>query len=98
MTDVLFIPKTTVVASTWIQPINDAVYKGIDPNYQTLGGLVNAYTFAFPPGSLITQLTAGMVIRANVNITNTGATTLVVTGAAVLGSVAVTNKGGALIG
>jgi len=98
MTDTLFVPKTTVVAAAWIQPINDAVYRGVDPNYQTLGGLVNAYTFAFPSGSLITALTAGMVIRTNVNITNTGATTLVVTGATALGSVAITNKGGALIG
>jgi len=98
MADTQYVPKTTVITSPWIQPVNDAVYKGIDPNYQTLGGLVNAYTFTFPSGSLVTALTAGMVIRANVNITNTGVATLVVTGATVLAPVPIVSKGAALSG
>jgi hypothetical protein len=99
MSDTLYVPQTTVLtAANFIQPVNDALYKGVDPKYATTTGTANAQVFTLPAGSLVAALVAGMRFSMKAGFTNTGAMTLQVVGASALTAVAVQAGGSALTG
>jgi len=77
MPDTLFVNyQEPPIYAEWLNPINDFVYKGRDPNYQTTSGLVNAYIVTYPQGSLYTTPQVGDSLLLQVNIANTSAGTL----------------------
>ena len=91
--DTTFVPKSTVITSTWLQSINDSVWEARDPLYATTGGTGTAYVLTLPSGSLYTTLAAGDTFTWKAHATNTGAATLTIVGGASLGPKSLTKNG-----
>lgn len=84
MGDTSFVANSTRIVSTWLQKINDKVFKGRDALYVTSTGTATAYVITLPPTSLYSALAAGDEFTWKAHATNTGAATLQVVGASSL--------------
>ena len=98
MVDTTFVARSTTILATWLNVINNLVYRGTNPLYVTTTGSANAYTITLPATSLLTALSAGSTFIAKANFTNSGATTLTIQGGATMGPTAVQTGGSALSG
>ena len=81
MADTLFVDQTTVVATAWLQQVNNSVQRNISPSYVTSTGSANAQVITIS-GALETALTAGQSFTFKAGYTNTAAMTLQVVVAA----------------
>jgi len=98
MADQTFVDNTTVVnAAGFLQPVNDAVYKGVNPIYVTSGGTANAQTVTLPASVLATVAT-GSAFTFKAGLTNTGALTLSIIGQVTVAAQPVHLGANALIG
>jgi len=84
--DTTFVSKVTTVLATWLNSINDAIWKGSNPIYVTSTGSANAQIITLPSTSLATTLTAGDTFTFKAGYTNTATATLTVMGASSLGA------------
>lgn len=80
MADTSFVSKVTEIVTTWLQPVNDKVYKGRDPNFGVTTGSADTQVLALATGSLYTSAADGDTFLIKAGFTNTGAATLKVGG------------------
>ncbi len=94
MADITFSDQITVVPTTWLQDVNNKVYRGGNPVYATSTGSANAYTVTLPGTSLYAVRVAGDSFRFKANFANTGAATLTVVGSTSLGPSSLVRRDG----
>lgn len=99
MTDTTFVPRVTNINATWLNPINNAVYKGRNPNYAVTTGSANAQILTLATGSLYTSPADGDTFTFEAGFTNTAAMTLqIIAPSGTLPAVALQFDGSALSG
>ena len=99
MADTTFVPRVTTIVSTWLQAINDRIYKGRSPNFATTTGSANAQVLTLATDSLYIGATDGDTFQFVAGFTNTGATTLqVIQPSGTLAAVALQVAGQACVG
>jgi len=84
MADTTFASQTTIL-STWLNAINNWIYRGANPNFVTSTGASNNYTITLPSGTLVSSLTTGMQLTFKAHQTNSSAVTITVVGSTTLG-------------
>ena len=97
MADTTFVAQATIF-STWLNAINNWIYRGANPLFVTSTGAANNYTITLPASTLVTALTTGMQLTFKAHQTNSGAATITVVGASTLGPTAVQVAAAALVG
>lgn len=97
MADTTFVAQSTIF-STWLNAINNWIYRGANPLFVTSTGAANNYTITLPTSTLVTALTTGMQLTFKAHQTNSGAATITVIGASTLGPTAVQVAAAALVG
>lgn len=84
MADTTFVAQTTRIVATWLQKVNDRIFKGRDATYAASTGTANAYVLTLPSVSLYSSLVDGDAFTFKANFANTGAATLQIVGASSL--------------
>lgn len=84
MSDTSFTARSTQILASWLQRINDKVWKGRNPIYVTSSGSANAYVLTLPSVSLYSSLTAGDEFTFKAHAANTSSATLQLVGASPL--------------
>ena len=97
MADTTFVAQSTIF-STWLNAINNWIYRGANPLFVTSTGAANNYTITLPASTLVTALTTGMQLTFKAHQTNSGAATITVVGVSTLGPTAVQASAAALVG
>lgn len=95
--DTTFVSKETVITAGWVQDVNNALYRGTNPQYVTSTGAGNAYIVTLPATSLYTALAAGDKFTFKADKTNTGAATLQIVGTSALTAKSIVKSGGAAV-
>lgn len=99
MADTLFVAQVTRIAATWLNQINNALFKGQSPNYAVTTGSANAQVLTLAVGSLYTSPADGDTFTFKAGFTNTAAMTLqIIAPAGTLPAVALEFNGAALSG
>jgi hypothetical protein len=98
MADTSFTAQVTTILATWLNAINNFVYRGINPVYATTTGTANAQVLTITgANAAFTSLTGGesFTFKAGALLTNTGAMTLqIVAGASIAAKSVKTPSGG----
>ena len=97
MADTTFASQTTIL-STWLNAINNWIYRGANPNFVTSTGASNNYTITLPSGTLVSSLTTGMQLTFKAHQTNSSAVTITVVGSTTLGPTTLQLAASALVG
>ncbi len=96
--DTQFVAQVTHIVSTWLQNVNDWIWKGRNPLYAVSTGSANAQVVTLPSTSLYSGYVAGDSFVFQAGYTNTGATTLSIVGNSTLTATALRFNGSALVG
>ena len=97
--DTSFTAQVTRIVAAWLQPINDFVFKGRNPNFATSTGAANVYTITLPTGSLYSAASDGDTFTFKAHQTNTTAATYnIVVGSTTIATGAIQVNGAALTG
>lgn len=96
MSDTSFVARSTGIVATWLNKVNDLVFKGRSPIHVTSTGTANAQVITLPATSLYSAYTSGDKFTYKANAANTGAMTLQVVGASALSALDVYMGGAAL--
>jgi hypothetical protein len=94
--DKLYLPKETVITSSAMQAVSDAVWKGRDSTFATTTGTSTAYVLTLPTGGLYANAVAGDNFSFIAHVRSTLAPTLTIVGSTSVGPYPiVTSTGGA---
>ena len=97
--DTSFVAQVTRIVAAWLQPINDFVFKGRNPNFATSIGAANVYTITLPTGSLYSAVSDGDTFTFKAHQANTTAATYnIVVGSTTVATGAIQINGAALTG
>lgn len=102
MVDTTFLDQQTVVAASWLNPVDQHVYQGYDPTCGVSTGAANTYILTLPAvaaGSVgYSAARLGDTFTFRAHQTNTGAATLSIHGASPVTGALVAGTGGGLLG